>query len=115
MSKTSDNGCSGIEREQGSGNVFADLGLPDADERLTRSKLGFHVYKLLDDRKLTQREIAALLGIKQPEVSHLMNGHFNRFTTDKLLDFLKRLDRKVTIQISPHRPGEPYQDVGFGR
>ena len=40
--------------------------------------------------------MAALLGIKQPEVSHLMNGHFNRFTTDKLLDFLKRLDRKVS-------------------
>ena len=52
-----------------------------------------------------EREIALLLGIKQPEVSHLMNGQFNRFTTDKLLDFLKRLDRKVTIQISQHRPG----------
>ena len=114
MSKTSDNGHKGIEREEGSGNVFADLGLPDADERLARSKLGFHFYKLLADRKLTQREIAALLGVRQPEVSHLMNGHFNRFTTDKLLDFLRRLDRKVTIQISPHRPGEPYQEVGFG-
>jgi hypothetical protein len=43
-----------------------------------------------------------------------MNGHFSRFTTDKLLDFLKRLDRKVTIRISPHKPGEPYQEVGFG-
>ncbi len=114
MSKTSDNGHEGIEHERGSGNVFADLGLTDADERLARSKLGFHDYKLLADRQLSQREIAALLGIRQPEVSHLMNGHFNRFTTDKLLDFLKRLDRKVTIQISPHRPGEPYQEVGFG-
>lgn len=114
MSKTRNNGYKGIEHEEGSGNVFADLGLPDADDRLARSKLGVHVYKLLADRQLTQREIAALLGIKQPEVSHLMNGHFNRFTTDKLLGFLKRLDRKVTIQISPHRPGEPYQEVGFG-
>jgi len=114
MSKTRDNGQREIECEEGSGNVFADLGLPDADQRLARSKLGFHVYKLLTDRRLTQREIAALLGIKQPEVSHLMNGHFNRFTTDKLLDFLKRLDRKVTIQISQHKPGEPYQEVGFG-
>ena len=114
MSKTSDDSHKGIEHEQGSGNVFADLGLPDADERLARSKLGFHVYKLLVDRQLTQREIAALLGVRQPEVSHLMNGHFNRFTTDKLLGFLKRLDHKVTIQISPHQPGEPYQEVGFG-
>jgi predicted XRE-type DNA-binding protein len=103
-----------IEAEEGSGNVFADLGLDDADELFARAKLGYHVYKLLKGRKLKQSEIAALLGIKQPEVSHLMNGHFNRFTTDKLLDFLKRLDRKVTIQISPHKPGEPYQEIGFG-
>ena len=114
MNKTSDNGHGGIEHEKGSGNVFADLGLHDADKRLARSKLGFHFYKLLADRQLTQREIAALLGIKQPEVSHLMNGRFSRFTTDKLLDFLERLDRKVTIQISPHHPGEPCQEVGFG-
>jgi predicted XRE-type DNA-binding protein len=100
--------------EEGPGNVFTDLGLDESDELLARSKIGFHVYKLLTVKKLKQREIAALLGIKQPEVSHLMNGHFNRFTTDKLLEFLKRLDRKVTIQISPRKPGEPYQEVGFG-
>ncbi len=57
--------------------------------------------------------MAALLGVKQPEVSRLMNGHCNRFTTDKLLEFLRRLDRKVTIQVTPHKPGEPYQEVGF--
>jgi predicted XRE-type DNA-binding protein len=108
------NGDTGIEFEEGSGNVYADLGLADADELLARAKLGYHVYKLLVDRQLKQREIATLLGIKQPEVSHLMNGHFNRFTTDKLLDFLKRLDRKVTIRISPRQPGEPYQEIGFG-
>src|SRR6266404_2457252 len=101
------------EFEEGSGNVFADLGLDDADERFTRAKLGFHVYQLLTDRKLKQREIAELLAVKQPEVSHLLNGHFSRFTTDKLLDFLRRLDRKVTIHIGPHRPGEPYQQVAF--
>jgi predicted XRE-type DNA-binding protein len=104
----------GIEYEEGSGNVFADLGLEDADELFTRSRLGFHVYRILADRKLKQREIAALLGIKQPEVSHLMNGHFSRFTAEKLLDFLRRLDRKVTIRISRHRPGEPYQEIGIG-
>jgi len=46
-------------------------------------------------------------------VSHLMNGHYSRFTTDKLLDFLKRLDRKVTIHIGPHKPGEPYSQVAL--
>src|SRR4051794_27908661 len=102
------------EFEEGSGNVFADLGLENAEELFARAKIGFYVYTMLKEKKLKQREIASLLGIKQPEVSHLMNGHFSRFTTDKLLEFLKRLDRKVTIRISPHKPGEPYQEVGFG-
>ncbi len=102
-----------IECEESSGNVFADLELEDADELFTRAQIGFHIYKILTERKLKQREIAALLGIAQPDVSHLMNGHSSRFTTDKLLDFLRRMDRKVTIQISPHRPGEPYQEVAF--
>ncbi len=99
--------------EEGSGNVFADIGLSDADELFTRAKLGFHVYQVLTARKLKQREIAELLGIKQPEVSHLLNGHFSRFTTDKLLQFLRRLDRKVSIRISSRKPGEPYQEIGF--
>jgi predicted XRE-type DNA-binding protein len=110
----SNNISANIEFEESSGNVFADLGLDDADELFTRSRLGYHVYKILTDRKLKQRDIAALLGIKQPEVSHLMNGHFSRFTTDKLLDFLRRLDRKVTIRITPRQPGEPYQEIGVG-
>ena len=101
------------EFEEGSGNVFADLGLTDADELYARAQIGFGVYKILKDRGLRQREIAELLAIPQPEVSHLMNGHFSRFTTDKLLDFLKRLDRKVTIRITSHKPGEPYQVIGF--
>lgn len=102
-----------IKFEEGSGNVFADLELPDADELFTRSQIGFYIFKILKDKNLKQREIAALLGIAQPDVSHLMNGHFSRFTTDKLLDFLKRLDQKVIIQITPHKHGEPYQEVGF--
>ena len=80
--------------------MFADLGLEDADELFTRSRLGFHVYKTVTDRSLSNGKLPTLLGIKQPEVSHLMNGHFSRFTAEKLLDFLKRLDQKVTIQIS---------------
>jgi len=102
-----------IKHEQSSGNVFADLGLEDADELLTRSKIGFFVFQVLEQKKLRQREIADILGIAQPDVSHLMNGHFSRFTTEKLLDFLKRLDQKVLIQVSSRRDGEPYQQVVF--
>jgi len=102
-----------IKFEEGSGNVFADLGLADAGELYTRAQIGVHVFNILKDKKLKQREIAGVLGIAQPDVSHLMNGHFSRFTTDKLLDFLKRLDRKVTIEVSRREKGEPYQQVTF--
>ena len=102
-----------IKSEEGSGNVFADLGLRDSDELFARAQIGFCVHRIIKAKKIKQQEIAALLGIAQPEVSHLMNGHYSRFTTDKLLDFLKRLDRTVTIRISPHKPGEPYQQVAI--
>jgi predicted XRE-type DNA-binding protein len=66
-----------IKFEEGSGNVFADLGLRDADQLLARSQIGFHVFQILESKKLKQREIAEILGIAQPDVSHLMNGHFS--------------------------------------
>jgi predicted XRE-type DNA-binding protein len=102
-----------IEFEESSGNIFADLGMEDADELLARAQIGVGLLKILLARKLKQREIAVILGIAQPDVSHLMNGHFNRFTTEKLLDFLKRLNQKIVIQVSDHRQGEPYQQITF--
>ena len=102
-----------IKFEEGSGNVFADLGLKDSDELFARAQIGFCVYKIVQVKKLKQREIAAVLGIAQSDVSHLVNGHYSRFTTDKLLDFLKRLDRKVTIRIAPRKAGEPYQQISI--
>ena len=88
-------------------------GLSSSGVARGKAQIGFHVYKILEGKQLKQREIAGVLGIAQPDVSHLMNGHFSRFTTDKLLDFLKRLDRKVTIEVSRHHKGEPYQQVTF--
>jgi predicted XRE-type DNA-binding protein len=102
-----------IKFEESSGNIFADLGLEDSDELYARARIGVHVFRILKDKKLKQREIARVLGIAQPDVSHLMNGHFSRFTTDKLLDFLKRLNQKVKIEVSRHHKGEPYQQVIF--
>lgn len=103
-----------IKFEESSGNVFADLGLDNAEELQARAMIGFHVVEILRDKKLKQREISALLGIKQAEVSHLLNGHFSRFSVDKLLDFLKELNQKVSIQISPRKQDEPYHSVAFG-
>ena len=88
-----------IEFESGSGNVFADLGIPNADELLVRAQIGFHIATLIKDRGLKQQEAAKLLSIKQSDVSHIMNGHFSRFTIDKLLEFLKSLDQKVIRRV----------------
>jgi predicted XRE-type DNA-binding protein len=86
-----------IEFEKSSGNIFADLGLDGAEELFIRAKIGFYVYQIIKQRNLKPKEIATLFGITQSQVSHLMNGHFSRFTTDQLLDFLKGLKMKVTI------------------
>ncbi len=98
---------------EGSDNIFADIGLPDPDKRLAHAQIGVAVLKILYSRELKEREMAKVLGIKQAEVSHLLNGRFNRFTTDNLLDFLDRLDQKVVIQVSDRHEGEPSQRVIF--
>ena len=88
----------------GSGNIFTDLELDNADELFTRGKIGIQVIRLLKQRNLKQREIGELLGISQPEVSHLMNGEFQRFSDGKLISFLKRLDAEITLHIRDRYP-----------
>jgi predicted XRE-type DNA-binding protein len=83
----------------GSDNIFADLELDDADELFTKGKIGVQVIRLLNRRNLKQQDIGELLEISQPEVSHLMNGEFQYFSDSKLINFLKRLDAKVTLHI----------------
>ncbi|MBZ0315517.1 MAG: helix-turn-helix domain-containing protein [Anaerolineae bacterium] len=100
----------GIEFVEGSGNVFADLGLPNADELYLRASLGTEIVKIIRKKGYSQKEVAKILGIKQPEVSALLNAKFQRFSQEKLISFLNKLDYKITIQVSPHNPGEPYQE-----
>lgn len=98
---------------ESSGNVFADMGLEEADELLTRAQLGYSVRKILMDRNLKQVEIAELLDIKQPEVSNLMQGKYHLFSEGRLIHFLNKLDQKVIIQISQRDEGEPFQEVAL--
>jgi predicted XRE-type DNA-binding protein len=85
----------------GTGNVFADLGLPDAAERQTKTRLAMSVNGLLDARKLKQREAAQVLGIPQPKVSALRNYRLDQFSVEKLMEFLTALDHDVEIRIRP--------------
>jgi predicted XRE-type DNA-binding protein len=91
---------------KGSDNVFSDLGLKDADELQTRAKLAHQIYLIIKERGLKQNEAAELLGLKQPDVSALMNGKFVDFSVDRLLNLLVRLNQDVEIIIKPAPEGE---------
>lgn len=82
---------------RGSGNVFADLGLPNPEERLAKAQLAYAIARVMEERGLTQRAAAALMGIDQPKVSHILRGRLADFSTDRLLGFLTGLGRDVEI------------------
>ena len=82
-----------------SGNVFADLGLTDAEERQTKVRLALAINRILDQRHLRQAEAARELGINQPKISALTNYRLAGFSVERLLSFLTALDRDVEIVI----------------
>jgi len=89
--------------EVGSGNVFKDLGIPNAEEHLVKAQLVFKIERIMTDRGLRQSEAAKLLGIKQPDVSKMLGGEFRQFSVERLLRFLVLLDQDVEIVVRPHR------------
>ncbi len=89
--------------ETGNGNVFADLGYADAKERRLRVELALEVNRLLKQRGLTQARAAALPDVRQPHVSDLARYRLNRFSAERLMEFLTRLGNDVEIRIRPRR------------
>jgi predicted XRE-type DNA-binding protein len=87
--------------EVGSGNVFADLGLPNPQERLAKSMLAHSIAGLIGSMGLTQAQAAKLMGIDQPKISALLKGRLRGFSTDRLMAFLNSLGRDVVITIQP--------------
>ncbi len=87
-----------------SGNVFADLGLPDADDLLAKANLALHIRRAIEARKLTQVQAGKLLGLDQPKVSSIINGHLDGFSTDRLMRFLNDLGCDVQIAVSAPHP-----------
>ena len=89
--------------ETGSGNVFKDLGVPNADEHLVKAQLVFKIDGIMKGRRLTQVQAAALFGVRQPDVSTMLRGEFRQFSVERLLRFLVALDQDVEIVVRPHR------------
>ena len=84
---------------RGSGNVFADLGFPYAEERQTRLRLAYALNTILDEQHLAQAAAAARLGLNQPKVSALRNYKLEGFSVERLMTLLNALDQDVEIVI----------------
>ena len=87
--------------ESSTGNVFEDLGLPDADERLAKAQLARIIRGIVRERGWTQKKAASVLGIAPPDMSDLMRGKLARFSQERLERFLNSLDLEVRIQVGP--------------
>lgn len=86
--------------EPSSGNVFADLGLPDADDLMFKADLAAKLMDALTASGLTQRPAAALLGWTQPEISAFMKGRISGFSVERIMRALKKTGKKVEVHIT---------------
>jgi predicted XRE-type DNA-binding protein len=90
-----------IKVHDSTGNVFEDMGMRDAEERLAKAELARVIRNEIRERGLTQSEAAEMLGVKQPDISDLTRGKLARFSMERLERFLNALDLEVRIQIGP--------------
>jgi predicted XRE-type DNA-binding protein len=88
-----------LEVFEGSGNPFADFGLPNPDMRLMRARLAAEIIKTMDQEKLTVRAAAAITGITAADISRIRNADLSRFTLDRLIRVLTRLNGKVRLLV----------------
>lgn len=91
----------GIEVQRSSGNVYADLGLPDAEKLKIKTGLVIEIRKAMRRLGLTQQEAAKRMGITQPKVSDMMRGDFSNLSERKLMDCLNRLGYDIEIKVKP--------------
>jgi predicted XRE-type DNA-binding protein len=88
---------------EGSGNIFADLGLPNPEQELLKAQLTLQIYTILKASGLTQVELAKILGVQQPQISLLMRNRAGNFSVGRLMEFLTALRQDVEITVRPSR------------
>ncbi len=86
-----------------SGNIFADLDLPNSEEYLVKAKLAYEISQLIKEKKLTQSKAAERLGIDQPKISALLKGRLSGFSIERLFRFFAMLNQDIEIVIKPHK------------
>src|ERR1700730_6019430 len=99
MAKKKQNPTEEIECEISSGNIFADLGIENPEEELTKAKLVWEIEQIIKKNKLTQAEAAKVMGINQPKVSALIRRKLDGFSVERLIHFLNSLGQDVDIVV----------------
>ena len=94
-----------LERDPSTGNVFADLGLADADEHLIKAGLVVKIDRIIRQRRLTQAATAQLIGIDQPKVSAMLAGQFRGYSVERRMRFLVALGHDVEIVVKARKRG----------
>jgi predicted XRE-type DNA-binding protein len=92
-----------------SGNIFADIGLPNADENALKADVVIKLGLLIESKKISQTKAAKVTGISQPDLSRLLRGHFDGFSMDRLLQAIMLLGADVEIRVKKpvgNRPGQ---------
>ncbi len=97
----------GVPVEEGSGNVYADLGYSDSESMLVKARLAAKIAEIIKRRGLTQVRAAQILGLTQPKVSALLKGQFRGISEHRLLECLTRLGRDVRILVTPTPKSRP--------
>ncbi len=92
--------------EESSGNVFEDLGLPNAEGRLAKAMLSREISRIIEARGLTQADAAEVLGASQPDVSSITRGRLSGYALERLARYLNALGQDVEIRVRPKPPGE---------
>ncbi len=102
-----------IKVEEGSGNIFKDLGFSDevSEKELLKAQLGAEIFRILKERKLTHEEAANLLGVEHIEVSRLKDAKLSDYSVERLMRFLNQLNRDIEIRIIPSEDREGHQRV----
>ena len=88
---------------ESTGNVFADLGLPNPEQELLKARLTLEIHSILKASGMTQVEMAKILGVRQPQISLLMRNRAGSFSVGRLMEFLTALRRDVEITVRPAR------------
>ena len=91
-----------LEFEASSGNVFADLNIPEPEQYLAKAQLDARICSIIQERGLTQVQAAEIWNVNQPKISALMRGNLDGFSSDRLFRFLNCLDQEVVILIKPN-------------